>query len=622
MEATQMFIGAGIPMEKLDFVRRFLEKHTRLSLASASYLKREYVAPLLKLEVETQMKQVFGKTMSVIADGSPRQGDVFVLIVRFVEKGEDGVPRVVQLLISVQLLKFSMNSNHLCSAIVTALRERRLVTADVTAISLDGCSTNVSAVSSKMAAYQTSQEEKPWLLSLCFSHCANNAGEKCTFVVLDTFWSLLQMVFKNSELAQNIWVRATEQTFPDYSQTRWFCKYENLVIFLCHLPLLPGIIEEIVDAGIASTSGPKLLKMLLDVGVMHFVGIQLAATVHGLKHLVEFCYTVEGDGQLVFSTGRHLDRILAICTGPTGMPEMFDVDARIRDAVAYSQGLDMARDYLHSVVISERPTLQELSSAVGARPVRRAATYSKTQEAKTLKEKQLSAQAALEHQQAVRTWEINLEAAKEAEVALQVNNLPNTVAAWDAMVRRGVRASYQYFLERCIEGGDRHTLTQLFQGAGVMNPWFAKHMSRSEAFTLFDKLLVYPQLNDDMIKSLKFGFFVYKKLARLDENLTETPENVVLWHLTTWKNPTYIRKTDQPCRLCDCPPSESCRCIFRLKRYYKVAKLLVLIQPSSAGAERVFSLMNNLIGDQQSTILGDIMQLTLFYRYNKRLQDA
>ena len=41
--------------------------------------------------------------------------------------------------------------------------------------------------------------------------------------------------------------------------------------------------------------------------------------------------------------------------------------------------------------------------------------------------------------------------------------------------------------------------------------------------------------------------------------------------------------------------------------------------PNSAAAERVFSLLKDMFGDQQMTALADMIQAALMLKYNKRV---
>ena len=53
-----------------------------------------------------------------------------------------------------------------------------------------------------------------------------------------------------------------------------------------------------------------------------------------------------------------------------------------------------------------------------------------------------------------------------------------------------------------------------------------------------------------------------------------------------------------------------------LPKWSETAKNIMLIQASSAAAERVFSLLNNSFGDQQLSSLEDYLEASLMLQYN------
>lgn len=54
----------------------------------------------------------------------------------------------------------------------------------------------------------------------------------------------------------------------------------------------------------------------------------------------------------------------------------------------------------------------------------------------------------------------------------------------------------------------------------------------------------------------------------------------------------------------------------RLPHWASLVKKLLLIQPSSASAKRVFSLLNNAFNDQQDNALEDYLEASVTIRYN------
>ena len=55
-----------------------------------------------------------------------------------------------------------------------------------------------------------------------------------------------------------------------------------------------------------------------------------------------------------------------------------------------------------------------------------------------------------------------------------------------------------------------------------------------------------------------------------------------------------------------------------MPHWTRTYKLVLLVQPSSAAAERVFSLLNNYFNSQQEFSLDDYLQLSVTLQYNYR----
>ena len=56
----------------------------------------------------------------------------------------------------------------------------------------------------------------------------------------------------------------------------------------------------------------------------------------------------------------------------------------------------------------------------------------------------------------------------------------------------------------------------------------------------------------------------------------------------------------------------------RLPHWAKAVKLVLLVQPSSASAERVFSLLRTAFSDQQEGALQDYIEASVMLQYNHR----
>jgi hypothetical protein len=201
----RMFLGAGIPLNILERVRSAMEDMSKLSLEGATMIVANHITPILNAEIELQIEELKGKRISLCFDGTPRLGDVFAMVARYVEV-YDGKANSRQRLIHVAFAKKSMNGPNVCAEVSSGLQGRRLVHKDVVSMSVDGCSVNLAAHTAIEKDYDI-----VWMLSLCLSHSTNNGGDEASFVILHQFWTLIQKCFSQSDNAKIIWEKHTKR---------------------------------------------------------------------------------------------------------------------------------------------------------------------------------------------------------------------------------------------------------------------------------------------------------------------------------------------------------------------------------------------------------------------------
>ena len=173
---VEMLYSVGIPNYKADKMRPWVENETKRSLTHSSHLS-SYVPKLLKKEEDLQemtLKAV--KYIGIIYDATPRQGDFFAMLARFIVLDvEKKRATANQQLIHQAAIKGSLNANTLAGEVSTGLQNRRIKNDQAVVEMVDGCYTNGAAheVGKNVAAVVGEAER---LLALCFSHCASNAG--------------------------------------------------------------------------------------------------------------------------------------------------------------------------------------------------------------------------------------------------------------------------------------------------------------------------------------------------------------------------------------------------------------------------------------------------------------
>jgi len=184
----------------------------------------------------------------------------------------------------------------------------------------------------------------------------------------------------------------------------------------------------------------------------------------------------------------------------------------------------------------------------------------------------------------------------------------------------------EYFLSRINDpSDDRFIVSELFCGAQIFNPFYMVRISFNEGLEHIDKLKHYPILNqgeESMVVRLKRGWRSYRQNAiRVVAEFDYSKDKLAIlsWHYQAFLHlgDKYAEDhTSRYCRYCEYKTGR-CRYNGNLRVWWKAAKLMALVMPSSGAAERVFSLANHLVKDQQSSLLSDAIFLGLFLSYNK-----
>ena len=133
--------------------------------------------------------------------------------------------------------------------------------------------------------------------------------------------------------------------------------------------------------------------------------------------------------------------------------------------------------------------------------------------------------------------------------------------------------------------GNLSNSMEIFKAARVFNPQKAVEMQPSA--TALDCLAVIPFLDALMLQNLKAELPIYLTNAA---DISQDCDPLQWWRMNSTALP-----------------------------YWSAAlRKILLVQPSSAAAERVFSLLNSSFNDRQYESLQDYIELSLMYQYNKR----
>lgn len=154
-----------------------------------------------------------------------------------------------------------------------------------------------------------------------------------------------------------------------------------------------------------------------------------------------------------------------------------------------------------------------------------------------------------------------------------------------AHARHAVQPAINYFLRRFNnQEGDLFPIVKAFKAARLCSPHFVFQSKPPQVQV--DSLRVFPALSsDDAIQPLKEELPAYIAAA---EDISPDISTAAWW----------LRQQSLPA-------------------WKRAAKVILTVQPSSAAAERVFSLLQAATSSQQSRLLEDSLQVAIMLQYNR-----
>ena len=149
-----------------------------------------------------------------------------------------------------------------------------------------------------------------------------------------------------------------------------------------------------------------------------------------------------------------------------------------------------------------------------------------------------------------------------------------------------MKPAYDYFNRKF--GEDLEVAVSAFKFARFFSP--AKVVELLPTGNDLDKLRIFPFLNSNIIDQLKLELPKYMAAA---EDISPTVDTIVWWK----------------------------RHANDLPHWSKACKMLLLVQPSSAAAERVFSILLSSFTATQRSSLEDYIETSIMIQYNNKEND-
>eukprot|EP00117_Sycon_ciliatum_P019733 scpid82857/ scgid17792/ len=169
---------AGIPLKKIDELRPLLEEHEHC-LTGSQHLG-DMIPMIQESERRTVRKQIAGKDISVIFDGTAAVCEAFAVVVRFIEKDFS----IHQALVRLQLAAKSLSGQQVAHLLLYTLSNMYQVEPlCLIAAMRDWASVNNLGIRSIQPLYNQ------MMYVSCFSHTLDHVGEKVESEELGSFVS-------------------------------------------------------------------------------------------------------------------------------------------------------------------------------------------------------------------------------------------------------------------------------------------------------------------------------------------------------------------------------------------------------------------------------------------------
>lgn len=180
-EALDQFIKAGIPVKKLNKLRRWLERRCGLTLTADNHMQATYLPPLRMKEQSAIRKEFDEQDVGVSYDGTTHNGESFSITARFCD--EDAHCSV--LCLRVRWYRGSMSNEEISAAVITEpVQYAHIPLVNVLDINNDSCSPNIVAYEETLSKVMPYADHDP-----CCPHTGCHTGEAMNTPILKEFYN-------------------------------------------------------------------------------------------------------------------------------------------------------------------------------------------------------------------------------------------------------------------------------------------------------------------------------------------------------------------------------------------------------------------------------------------------
>ena len=566
------------PFSGIDDHRRLLER-SGVSVPDHRHLTK-FIPRIEEEEDKLINAEIAGQYIGVAFDGTTRLGEAINTTGRWCTHDF----KLVKRLLDFTTLKKHVDNVQLAAHITNLLMQQRQVPLTyVVNLARDSVSVNGAACRRLKLTFTSAAD------SLCFCHTLCHVGEHFELPTLKEFktpWLELAGGRDPHHGAKALWKETVAPaTVPGYSKVRWYSWAEILfVIAEAGMRRLGDFIStcEERDYGDATT---KTLRHIYDTKP-DALRLELAATLD-MRTLVAQTYALEGDRLEVLLVFDRIEALRALGRSISAKEDgmLPNVDAVLRRLMVLKKGVKIEKHFHgHGTAVGTLTKKEKVDSTLYPDHERDAWLIKYEDDHK-------------EHYE-----EEELRSAKYGPVpngqdgkpVLIVRNLPERNTICDAL-----KPGFDYLEARLTGTCDaQYSLVEMYELCRVSRAFDPTFASANVNAAFVDSMgAITPLRALGMLDELKQQLPQYLTAAAsaptMDKNSVEDYSDAILqW----WRN-----------------NGKS------FPAWALAARITFAISPNSASCERVFALLKNLFGDQQTTALADYLQSALKLNYNGRV---
>ena len=266
VKVVSAFLRAAVPLSKLECFRDLLEENGH-KLSDRRHMS-DLIPFVLKQEQACLRKEIEGKHVAIIFDGTTRLGEVLAVVLRFVT--DDFV--IQQRLIRLQLLAKSATGEEIARELVAVLSVGYEINPSLLLSAMrDGASTNNVAMRTLSVVYVNLFDVA------CFSHALDRVDSHFSTPILSEFINAWISLFTHSPKVKLLWRERTGMSMASYSNTRWWSKWEMMhQVFHYFGEVEPFLLE---NEDMPRATRGRLLGFFSDASKKVILQVQLAAIV-------------------------------------------------------------------------------------------------------------------------------------------------------------------------------------------------------------------------------------------------------------------------------------------------------------------------------------------------------